>query len=44
MTEVEMIWVSISVDSPNLDDAIRFYTSTFGFTKCLAWPYSVPAT
>jgi predicted enzyme related to lactoylglutathione lyase len=39
MTEVEKISVSISVDVPDLDDAIRFYTSAFGFTKSSA---SVP--
>ena len=36
MTQVEKISVSISVDVPNLDDAIRFYTSAFGFTKSYA--------
>jgi hypothetical protein len=36
MTEVETIAVSISVDVPNLDDDIRFYTSAFGFTKSAA--------
>jgi predicted enzyme related to lactoylglutathione lyase len=28
-----MISVSISVDVPNLTDAVRFYTSAFGFSK-----------
>jgi len=36
MTEAETISMSISVDVPNLDDAIRFYTSAFGFTKSSA--------
>ena len=36
MTEGEKISVSISVDIPNLDDAIRFYTTAFGFTKSSA--------
>jgi catechol 2,3-dioxygenase-like lactoylglutathione lyase family enzyme len=34
MTQVETISVSISV--ANLDDAIRFFTSVFGFTKSSA--------
>ena len=36
MTHVETISVSISIDVPNLADAIRFYTSAFGFTKSSA--------
>jgi predicted enzyme related to lactoylglutathione lyase len=36
MTEAEKISMSISVDVPNLDDAIGFYTSAFGFTKSSA--------
>jgi uncharacterized glyoxalase superfamily protein PhnB len=36
MTPVETISVSISIDVPNLLDAIRFYTSAFGFTESSA--------
>ena len=36
MTHVETVSVSISVDVPNLADAVRFYTSAFGFTKSAA--------
>ena len=36
MTDVETISVSISIDVPNLADAIRFYTSAFGFTTSSA--------
>jgi predicted enzyme related to lactoylglutathione lyase len=36
MTPVETISVSISIDVPNLVDAIRFYTSAFGFTESSA--------
>ena len=28
-----MISVSISIDVPNLADAVRFYASAFGFSK-----------
>ena len=36
MTLVESSSVSISIDVPNLIDAIRFYTIAFGFTECSA--------
>src|SRR5262249_27142157 len=36
MTPVETTSVSISIDVPNLTDAIRFYTSAFGFTESSA--------
>ncbi|MBO0757741.1 MAG: glyoxalase [Bradyrhizobiaceae bacterium] len=36
MTPVETLSVSISIDVPNLVDAIRFYTSAFGFTESSA--------
>ena len=38
MTHVEKVSVQISIDVPNLADAIRFYTAAFGFTK-----FSAPA-
>jgi predicted enzyme related to lactoylglutathione lyase len=31
-----MASVSISIDVPDLAEAIRFYTSAFGFTRCAA--------
>ena len=36
MTPIETTSVSISIDVPNLTDAIRFYTSAFGFTESSA--------
>ena len=36
MTPVETTSVSISIDVPNLTDAIRFYTSALGFTESSA--------
>ena len=36
MTHVEKNSVSVSIDVPNLVDAIRFYTSAFGFTESSA--------
>src|SRR5215470_14749611 len=36
MTHVEKNSVSVSIDVPNLVDAIRFYTSVFGFTESSA--------
>ena len=36
MTLVETTSVSISIDVPNLTDAIRFYTSASGFTESSA--------
>ena len=31
---VAMISVSVSIDVPNIADAVRFYASAFGFSKC----------
>src|SRR5215831_9578331 len=36
MTPAETTSVSISIDVPNLVEAIRFYTSAFGFTESSA--------
>jgi hypothetical protein len=36
MTPAETTSVSISIDVPNLVEAIRFYTNAFGFTESSA--------